>query len=670
MKYRQLFVKKITIVLISLHFFFIQNFKAQSEKTEKIALKGYSKRFTDTADGRKILESAVVKAGNSGTKIDQTICYSYLALYYKRLGNLSKFSKYSQLAYDTSKKTNDKLARAYGNFTMGYLHSYVDDGSVAITFFLESLKDFDQLKKYSNCARISSDVSYLFSSGSLAKQKKYAYQALFYADKTQNIDDILHARLAVGGYLIDLYSEDKENIKLQSEVLSFMKATSELADKNKDAIEIKSNIAISHINLASLYMRNSKLYNDNIFLEHLDKANDIGEKYGLKTVFRSVFGLKGQYYLKKGEKDKAEKLFKEGIAFQKSVNFKDNYILAAFYESLKNLALEKKNYKEYYEYDALYDKYKELEFDEKSQRLLQNADVKFETEKKTQKILSLEYENRLQDKNRYLSYAASIVLLLCCISLVFIYYYRKRYFKKEADHLRQVQSVTNLQLQLKEKETLENLLEKISIERKLLQAQMDPHFIFNILGNIQSFILKEDRETAVFYLSKFAKLTRKVLEQSRKEYVELSDEIAVLRHYIDLQRLRLNKGFDYDIEVSGDIDSDVLIPPFMIQPFVENAIEHGLKALDKKRKGQLTVSISKGNDQNVLICTISDNGIGEHPNGFNLKDPQHTSFATKITDERLKLIFGDNYRDSLSIKYGLEKNPDIGCTVLIKIPFK
>ncbi|MCX8526449.1 histidine kinase [Chryseobacterium formosus] len=636
---------------------------------EQIALKGYSKRFTDTANGRKILQAALLKANSSGTITDQTICYSYLALYNKRFGNLSKFNKYSQLAYDTSKKTNDELARAYANFTMGYLHSYVDDSSAAIMFFLQSLKDFDKLKKYSQCARISSDISYLFSSGSIAKQKKYSYQALSYAEKTGNVDDILHARLAVGGYLIDLYTKNKEDTALQTKVLSFMKTTSDFADQNKDKIEIKSNIAISHINLASLYMKSPKFYRDDIFLQELDKASYIGEKYGLKTVYRSVFGLKGQYYLKKGEQDKAEQLFKDGIAYQESIAFKDHYILAAFYESLKNLAVKRNDYKEYYQYDIQYDKYKALEFDEKSQRLLQNADVKFETEKKTQKILSLEYENRLQEQNRYLSYGASFVLLLCCISLLFIYYYRNRYFKKEADHLRQAQSVTNLQLQLKEKETLENLLEKISIERKLLQAQMDPHFIFNILGNIQSFILREDRETAVFYLNKFAKLTRKILEQSRKEYVELHDEIAILKNYIDLQQLRLNKSFDYEILLDSDIHSDEQIPPFMIQPFVENAIEHGLKALDKARKGKLTIFFSKNSKEDVLICTISDNGIGEKTDGFNQKDPHHISLATKITDERLKLLFGDNYSNSLSIIYGTEENPNIGCTVIIKIPF-
>jgi sensor histidine kinase YesM len=122
---------------------------------------------------------------------------------------------------------------------------------------------------------------------------------------------------------------------------------------------------------------------------------------------------------------------------------------------------------------------------------------------------------------------------------------------------------------------------------------MDPHFIFNALGNIQGMILRKDTDLAVLYLGKFAQLSRRVLEQSRMETITLEEEIQTLENYIELQQLRLNQSFDYQIHCDQSIDRQISVPPLLIQPFVENAVEHGLKPLPLSQKGLLTISFEE-----------------------------------------------------------------------------
>jgi PAS domain S-box-containing protein len=170
-----------------------------------------------------------------------------------------------------------------------------------------------------------------------------------------------------------------------------------------------------------------------------------------------------------------------------------------------------------------------------------------------------------------------------------------------------------------------------------LRSAMNPHFIFNTLNSIQYFILKNETLSAVNYLSAFSCLIRSILNNSVSQKIRLSDELDQLRYYIQLELLRFENKFDFKIEIADELDTDnIEISSLLVQPYVENAIIHGL--CNKEGKGLLKISVEE--DKQVILFTIEDNGIGRESSAkFKLNNvPGHRSLGTKLTEERLKLM--------------------------------
>jgi ligand-binding sensor domain-containing protein len=210
-----------------------------------------------------------------------------------------------------------------------------------------------------------------------------------------------------------------------------------------------------------------------------------------------------------------------------------------------------------------------------------------------------------------------------------------------------------------------------------LRGQMNPHFIFNSLNSIQHFITTREKEEALNYLSKFSKLIRKILENSRENTVSISNELQLLELYIQLEQLRFNNKFDYHITIDEKIEMEnTEIPPLLIQPYIENAILHGL--INKNSKGDLWLSLERNNG--LLICKIEDNGIGRARAGEieQGKVSRHKSLGIKVTEERISGLFALlDYKmeviteDLFEIKQASEEKPQpAGTRVTISIPVK
>ena len=207
-------------------------------------------------------------------------------------------------------------------------------------------------------------------------------------------------------------------------------------------------------------------------------------------------------------------------------------------------------------------------------------------------------------------------------------------------------------------------------ELQALRAQMNPHFTFNTLSSIQNYISRNDAENASKYLSKFAKLIRIIMENAKQTDVPLKDELHALNLYIELESLRLRDKFEYHIDVQKDIDQQYArIPSMLIQPYVENAIWHGIT--NKEGKGNLLVSVSRNGTS--LKCTVEDDGIGrEAAMKIAERKRKHISQGMSITGERLELMNSLN-RSGLSVKITDKKNGDgnpAGTKVEIFIPLK
>ena len=203
-----------------------------------------------------------------------------------------------------------------------------------------------------------------------------------------------------------------------------------------------------------------------------------------------------------------------------------------------------------------------------------------------------------------------------------------------------------------------------------LRSQMNPHFTFNVLNSIQYYIAKQDAESAQIYITKFSRLIRMILDQSRTEFISLTEEIRILKLYIELEELRFEKKFSHSINVGTGLEtSSIYIPGMLIQPFVENSIKHGIRF----KKGEANVVIEFRTADSVLICTITDNGIGrEEAARLKPENGEFKSIGTEIVKDRieaLSILFKGklkNYTHDLLDEQG---NP-AGTRVTIEVPFK
>ena len=174
-------------------------------------------------------------------------------------------------------------------------------------------------------------------------------------------------------------------------------------------------------------------------------------------------------------------------------------------------------------------------------------------------------------------------------------------------------------------------------EMKALRAQMNPHFMFNSLNSVKNYILKEDTEAASKYLTKFSQLMRAILRNSESTLITLNNELQALRLYIEIEARRFRSAFSYNISVADDIDpARVLVPPLLIQPYVENAIWHGLML----KEGERTLQIHIGKHGRNMKIAITDNGIGRKAATALAQDRPYKkeSFGMKITHDRIALI--------------------------------
>lgn len=236
-------------------------------------------------------------------------------------------------------------------------------------------------------------------------------------------------------------------------------------------------------------------------------------------------------------------------------------------------------------------------------------------------------------KNRYYLIITILVALLALSLLGFFYYSQKKRNQEK---------------------------EQTNLQQQLLRTQMEPHFIFNTLSALQSFIRFDEKEKSLKYLNQFSRLLRSSLELSRQNLVSLNEEMETLENYLSLQQMRHNNSFEYKIESLQNTDtSAIMIPPMLIQPFVENAIIHGLDLKNKRGKIEIQLELK----ERILQVTIQDNG-----NGFlktNNNDKQHKSLSGTIAKERLE-IFAKEYKLPTNVETYSEKNK--GTTVLLTLP--
>lgn len=258
------------------------------------------------------------------------------------------------------------------------------------------------------------------------------------------------------------------------------------------------------------------------------------------------------------------------------------------------------------------------------------------------------------------------------------YHHQMLYENFHEKHLSEVHNRKTLELDVryeaekKQQEANRLKLQATKLQLKALRAQMNPHFMHNALNAIQTYISTGDVKNASSYLARFSELMRKSLDFSDLEIISLEEEIDFLREYLSLnQKLRFENNLNFKIEIDDDVEEDICgVPTMIIQPYVENAIEHGIRRI---QNGNILVAF-KMLDDDKLLCTIQDDGIGrDEVRRIQSEDPQfknHQSRGTKITEDRLRILFNIPEEESFVQIIDLkdDNGKGIGTRVEIQIP--
>lgn len=415
---------------------------------------------------------------------------------------------------------------------------------------------------------------------------------------------------------------------------------------NNEAFQLakKSNntagIARTFDNQAQIYalkgMHNKSLSYSKLHVKFLKKT---------KTIHDIAYYNLALSFFNNKQIDSAIFYYQKAIELNKKNNpHKPKYL---YYKRLKDCYAAKKNYLKALEAAELahtieINNIKEIEIVK-----IEEIQAKYQAEKKDKNIMALVNRNQLNEKliqqqQWQFTLACSIFIAL----LVVIYFiYRQRQLKQKNKLLK-----------------VENI--RLNIEQKLLQAQLNPHFIFNAIANLQGLAATGNAKDTVDYLIVFSSLLRSVLDQNRRDLITIEEEISSLTNYLKLQQMRFANLFDYQIATADEIDTaNTLIPPMFLQPFVENAIEHGFRNIDYK--GLIKISFSIDGQQ--LAITVEDNGRGLTADSSISKKKR--SLASSILKERLDLLFNTKKTlAELTISNKTCHNQS-GVTVQLNIPY-
>ncbi|GAA4234706.1 hypothetical protein GCM10022291_14770 [Postechiella marina] len=494
----------------------------------------------------------------------------------------------------------------------------------ALNAHLKSYKLFSELKDKYNEARCLITLSGAsLHMGDIETSQAYALKALHLS---QLIGD---TRIEGKAYnqLFSLHFKLKDYNK----ALTYIKTTDSLYTK---ALDTTSIIAIKS-NTASVYLQ-LKQYNK--ALASYQEAMTLSQTKKDPKTFVSVLNNIGYTYIEAGEYQNAEKFLRGAITINKNIKA----INAAPFKGLGSMfLLTNKTDSAYVNYKKALDIYasnnnvkEEIEVRDKliaifimtkdyikalnyqivrdslqlqvnsleKNRLLDFANVNYEVK---QKETEINHQKEINSRNTWL--LASIILLFILVIILTAFY------------------VYNSKLRAANKAS--------KLEQSLLRVQMNPHFIFNTLAAIQNITLEGNPIKSSNHIAKFSKLIRQNFDYVKKDSIALNKEIAMISNYIETQQLRFNNAFSYTIKIDDSINtSKVHVPPMLLQPFVENAIEYGLK--EKKKNGVLTIKIKQ--EMQALLFIILDNGVGRSAKAKQEKVTEELH-ATSIFIERLKM---------------------------------
>jgi tetratricopeptide (TPR) repeat protein len=665
----------------------------------------------------KMLEDAIAISTKNKQYVPQGQALVMLANAYNSIGDRVKALKTALEALEINTQYGDQNAIATTNYLIGSIYGITGQFKEALQYHKSVATIQLSLNNWSNACSALVAVANDF------KQLNKTDSSIFYYNKA--------LKIAKENELIAMQNKIETNLSTYNEIVSkqeeeiekllILKKNYEEKGLQQDVGFILCKLAIGYTKVSTNYLNKKGLVKnnaDNISIICLNQAMEIANtinNYGLKEEvlrnYSTYYEIKENYAkafanyqkyillrdsaLNESKQVEIAKLNLE-YAFTKKEDslklqqantnnnlLKEQYLNKTQQQNIllqqNELLLNKKTLFNNQQQLSLLNKDKELQHLEylKSQADLQTEQLlKNENEKQltivqkeklleTAKVKSISQENEFNKlKRRELLTYSMIGLIALLLAVLYIIDRNKN---KQAK-LKLELAGEKAEIKIKEAEFQKSIAD---VSLSALRSQMNPHFIFNCLNSIKLYTTQNNNEAAAIYLTKFSKLIRMALENSRSEAVTLQNEIESLELYIQMEAMRFKDKLKYTLLIDKNVDIDFIeIPPMLLQPYVENAIWHGL--MHKEDGGNIGIHISNVENENALIITIKDDGVGREKAAL-LKSKiavKHKSFGTKVTSERLALI-NKLYKTEASVITDdiIKNNIVAGTLVTIKIPF-
>jgi tetratricopeptide (TPR) repeat protein len=590
--------------------------------------------------------------------------WSLLANAYESKGDYPKALECLNNTYEFVKSKNDPSSELMFNQHMGLVYLRIKQPAKARPYFERNLAYLRKIKNYRNEAISLTNIGHTFYEEKNYEKALEYYQNALELDKANGVTADRHHRMT---NVANARKELKSVVKAET-LLDTARAMAEKIEDAEALLRINNSLAKLHLE--------EKNYEKAlpILLQSKELCKTQKRRENLLDVYRGL----ALAYEKTGQPELAYEAHRNVYAIRDSL-YNENALkqfqeLQTRYETTKKeqeiTLLEKNNLIKNLEYkQLLIDKQAQqqaaqlLDLKQEAQiKQLQIAELQKTNENisKAREIEKLDREN--QDKDLQLD-KQKLLLLNKDLEVQ-----RQHFLISAITILVAILGMIGYLVYSRSRLKMKN--SAILLEQKLLRTQMNPHFIFNSLASIQGFLIENEPKKTANYLTKFSKLMRQTLENSREDSIPLSKEIQLLENYLQLQELRFVNKFKWAITVSPEIKpEETHIPPMFAQPFIENSLEHGI--LHNAVQGMINISFSI--EDNKLLLMVTDNGGGLAQGLLTRAElkKEYKSLATQITQERLSLL-RQKYKQSFELamqELTNEKGHVMGTQVQISLPY-
>ncbi len=561
---------------------------------------------------------------------------SSLGIMYANLGNFQKALEYDEKTL--------MMARAFGTKDSSVVLSHIADQYAALKqrdkaekYYLQSIRTTEQSGNQVSLFTLRKLGSLYYELSDFLRAWTTFNKGLAIAQKQQNKEVIGLMQLTLGKWCSD--APDSILIKVGINPVNRYTTTMAYLNNGKKLVEEVGNTSYQREAWQYLSVAHERNHEYAKALEAYKRTISLRDSIENNQNEKKFAGIVMQYEFDKQsdsmkllEQVTAQKLEKQVLL---ATQQQQEILLGKSKLELRNKELELSNKEKDLQHLAFLSTQSSLENEqlEKQGKIRQLTLSENEKQLQAARVQSLTQEKTVNELKRRQQFIYLLIGLGVLSFIVLYFFYRARLqrirLKNQvvAEKLLQQQTESDLQRQLGD------------ISMSALRSQMNPHFIFNCLNSIKHFTEENNTSAASEYLSKFSKLIRLVLENSRADSILLSAELNALSLYMDMEAMRFKEKLKYSIRVDQNVDADYIkIPPMLLQPYVENAIWHGL--MQKKEGGKIDIAVGLEESESIVVVNITDNGIGRTKSELlrSKKATKHKSFGMKVTSERLALI--------------------------------